>query len=237
MNLYRGDSGWLNNSIDKKFNVSGLFHNAVSSGGSSLSAWALPQTKRIENSMALASSVNCPTFNTRLMMMCLKRKPVKQLYEASAKFFVRVEWFATGHILIVWLRTMSMCFHFIYVERKNCNSDTIWSSYWARNWGSYYIRASVRFVKKWSSLWCPFHGRFCRTGSFSSSYKFVDFYLFFSTFYQHVCPLKIQQDNHSYFRNYLQPDQNEGIEWQLDRRCSRSTSLRSCKFHKSTKSH
>ncbi|XP_065210605.1 carboxylic ester hydrolase-like [Planococcus citri] len=65
----------------------GLFHNAISSGGATLAAWAYPRKKTIDNSVALASSLDCPTFSSHLMMLCLKRKPIRKLYEASFQFF------------------------------------------------------------------------------------------------------------------------------------------------------
>ncbi|XP_065210610.1 carboxylic ester hydrolase-like isoform X2 [Planococcus citri] len=65
----------------------GLFHNAVSSSCATLTPWARPRMKTIENSAILASSLHCPTFDSHLMMLCLKRKPIEKLYEASIQFY------------------------------------------------------------------------------------------------------------------------------------------------------
>lgn len=68
--------------MQSNFPVIGLFQKAASASGTALTPWSL-EPFVLKNSIKLASMLRCPTNDVRLMMRCLKIKPVEEILEAS----------------------------------------------------------------------------------------------------------------------------------------------------------
>ena len=65
----------------------GLFHGSVGLSGTAVNPWAY-ETKPAEKAKKLGALFNCPTYNSLLMITCLRNVPVRRLLNATAQFQV-----------------------------------------------------------------------------------------------------------------------------------------------------
>lgn len=65
--------------------TTGLFQNGISFSGVALNPWVMCENAQAK-AYKVASLVNCPTKNHKLMVECLKKKPADELVKQAAKF-------------------------------------------------------------------------------------------------------------------------------------------------------
>ena len=65
--------------------TNGLFQNGISTSGVALNPWVMCENAQ-EKAYKVASLLNCPTNDHKLMVECLKQKPADELVKQAAKF-------------------------------------------------------------------------------------------------------------------------------------------------------
>lgn len=69
--------------------MQGLFHRAIMQSGTALCPWANSPPNRTENHAKLLGKVmSCPTYDSKKLVDCLRKKSAKELIDADKYFYV-----------------------------------------------------------------------------------------------------------------------------------------------------